>query len=76
MAKKTASNSTASTRQEVIALAYNNAVIKGWHATEASSWATKEYGSKIAKGDVQYYAMKHKLPYLDELKNGIRMKIL
>ena len=61
------------TRKGVIEAAYKEAIKNNWHANDAASWATKSYGSKINKADIQYYAMKSKLPYLDELKNGIRM---
>lgn len=63
-------------RKSVIKAAYDMAVQNNWHASEAASWATKEHGSKIAKADIQYHAMKSKLPYLDELVAGVRTRIL
>lgn len=65
-----------SPRKSIIAKAYDMAIKRDWHVNEAASWATKEYGLKIAKGDIQYHAMKNGLPYLDELKMGMRMKVL
>lgn len=63
-------------RKVVIETAYKKAVESGWHVGEAATWATKEHGSKINKADIQYYAMKASLPYLDEIKMGIRMKTI
>ena len=57
----------------MIATAYAKAVEGGWHAGEAAVWATKAYGSKINKADIQYYAMRNNKPYLDEVRNGVRM---
>ena len=66
---------TSSDRKSVIKDAYDKAVENGWHVGEAGSWATKKHGVRITKGDIQYYAMKNKLPYLDELRMGIRTKV-
>lgn len=74
MTKK--SKAKTSDRKAVISSAYDMAIKNDWHVNEAAAWATKQYGMKIAKGDIQYHAMKNGLPYLDELKLGIRMKIL
>lgn len=68
------SKKTKISRQDVIKSAYNKAVENRWHVGEAATWATNEYGSKINKGDIHYFAMKASLPYLDEIKMGIRMK--
>jgi Asp-tRNA(Asn)/Glu-tRNA(Gln) amidotransferase B subunit len=73
MAQKNPSNLT---RKEIIAAAYKNAVKNKWHVSEAAAWASKEHGHRINKGDIQYYAMKAKLPYIDELKNGIRLVVI
>lgn len=61
-----------SPRKSVIAEAYDMAVKNDWHAGEAAIWATKKHGSKINKSDIQYFAMKSKMPYLEELVYGVR----
>lgn len=64
-----------SLRQKVTGDSYNMAVKMNWTITDAASWATKEYGNKINKAEIQYWAMKNNLPYLDEMQNGVRVKI-
>jgi Asp-tRNA(Asn)/Glu-tRNA(Gln) amidotransferase B subunit len=64
-----------SARQAMISTAYEKAVKSGWNASEAAVWATKNYGSRINKADIQYHAMRSGKPYLEELRNGVRITI-
>lgn len=65
-----------SDRQEMFEQAYNMAKENNLTVNDAAAWATKKYGSKISKSEIQYWAMKNNLPYLDEMQNGIRTIIL
>jgi hypothetical protein len=59
-------------RKSVIESAYNHAVKNDLHVNDAAIWASEQYGKRISKGEVQYWAMKAKKPYLDELRGGVR----
>lgn len=69
--KKT--NKPKSNRQAAFEAAYKKGKKDNITANEAASWATKKFGFKIAKADVQHWAMKNNLPYLDELQHGVRV---
>lgn len=73
MKKKT---KTKSDRQKVFEEAYKMAKSKNLTVQDACAWATKKYGSKINKAEIQYWAMKNNLPYLDEIQRGIRVIVL
>lgn len=56
-------------RKVVVREAYNLALDKNMTATEAARWATKKHGVRIGRSEIQFYATKFDLPYLQEDKN-------
>ena len=62
-----------SDRQLWIEKAYKLGAKKGWTARDAALWVEEQAGCTCQRGDIQYYAMKHDLPYLLEAsaKKGI-----
>lgn len=64
-----------SKRQAVFEAAYKKGKKENLTANEVASWATKKFGFKVPKADIQYWALKNKLPYLDELQHGVRVII-
>ena len=58
-----------SDRQHHIARAYEKGLGDGLTAAEAAKWASAEHTSRITRADIQYYAMKHDLPLLEESQN-------
>jgi len=64
-----------SPKKIILKKVYDLAVKNNETCNWAASQATKLYGIKVAKNEVQYWAMKNNLPYLDELQMGVKIKI-